>query len=113
MSTDRTDAKPRLWAFHRDGALVGVVADTAEAAVRALRDGSVPSVRLKSTPPLAPGEGESALVAIGSVDETTALLPGYRTHNQSVVTLEDETGSRWALRPSPRGVVPDEPSGDA
>lgn len=107
MSTAEADPRPRLWAFHRDGSIVGIVADSEEAAGRALRGGAA-AIRLKSTPPLALAESAGTLVVVGVLDPTTPLLPGYRTHDQSMVTLEDQTGSRWALRPIRRGAENEE-----
>ncbi len=112
MSSDDSGQKPRLWAFRSSEGVVGVLAPSEAAAALALAEGSATPVRLKSTPPLPPPDHPDAVVALGRIDDSTTLVPDFRPHDLSLITLEDESGARWALRPNMRHLQENHGEGD-
>jgi hypothetical protein len=105
MSID-TNPRSRCWVFRHLRSILAVCAESEHAAAALVREGASSIVVLHANKPIpiADDREHEPLLLLGSIDEETTLLDGYRPHDLSTITLSNESGATWALKPKPRGV---------
>jgi hypothetical protein len=101
-----TNPKSRCWVFRHLRSIVAVCAESEGAAASLVREGASSIVVLHANKPIpmADDREDEPLLLLGSIDEATTLLEGYRPHDLSTITLSNGAGAAWALKPKPRGV---------
>jgi hypothetical protein len=93
--------KSCFWVFRRQGAIVGIGARSEEEAARMLREGGAGAVTLRASRLPLDDFAEHDLVALGTIDLHTTLVEDYAAHDHAIVTLYDEGGGTWAMKPKP------------
>jgi hypothetical protein len=91
--------KSCFWVFRRRGAIVGICARSEEEAAQTLREGGAGAVTLRASRLPLDDLPERDLVALGTIDLHTSLVEDYAAHDHGIVTLYDEEGGTWAMKP--------------